>query len=64
MKYYIATSLPRTTAHHVVTHLELGYSIVREKRVFLHSEEPLLFELGPQTNAFYFHPDTFLKELL
>ena len=108
MKYYIATSLSRATAHHMVrdalevlghelsydwtvhgsvksvskerlrevamceldgiseadfvvvllpggkgTHLELGYSIARGKRVFLHSEEPLLFELGPQTNAFY-----------
>lgn len=112
MKYYIATSLSRATAHHMVrdalevlghelsydwtvhgsvksvskerlrevamceldgiseadfvvvllpggkgTHLELGYSIARGKRVFLHSEEPLLFELGPQTNAFYHHPE-------
>ena len=112
MKYYIATSLSRTTAHHLVrdaleilgheisydwtlhgsvksvskerlrevatneldgvsaadfvvvllpgghgTHLELGYSIARGKKVFLHSEEPLHFELGPQTNAFYYHPE-------
>lgn len=112
MKYYIATSLSRTTAHHVVrdtlrtwgyeisydwtlhgsvksvskerlrevatlelngvseadfvvvllpggngTHLELGFAIARGKKVFLHSEDPLVFELGPQTNAFYHHPD-------
>jgi hypothetical protein len=111
MKYYIATSLSRTTAHHAVrdslkvlgheisydwtvhgsvksvskerlqevatlelegvseadfvvvllpggkgTHLELGFALAKGKLVFLHSEEPLLFELGPQTNAFYHHP--------
>ncbi len=39
------------------THLELGFAIARGKKVFLHSEDPLLFELGPQTNAFYHHPD-------
>lgn len=39
------------------THLELGYAIARGKQVFLHSEEPLLFELGPQTNAFYYYPE-------
>ena len=39
------------------THLELGFAIARGKRIFLHSEDPLLFELGPQTNAFYHHPD-------
>ncbi len=39
------------------THLELGFAIARGKRVFLHSEDPLAFELGPQTNAFYHHPD-------
>lgn len=39
------------------THLELGFSIAKGKRVFLHSEDPLAFELGPQTNAFYHHPD-------
>jgi nucleoside 2-deoxyribosyltransferase len=111
MKYYIATSLLRMAAHHVVrealkisgheisydwtthgnvksvskerlrevavlelegiaeadfvvvllpggggTHIELGFSLARKKRVFLHSEDPLAFELGPQTNAFYHHP--------
>ncbi len=39
------------------THLELGYSIASGKRVFLHSEDPLLFEPGPQTNTFYHHPE-------
>ncbi len=37
------------------THLELGFAIARGKRVFLHSEDSLVFELGPQTNAFYHH---------
>jgi hypothetical protein len=112
MKFYIATSLSRATAHHIVrdtlrncgheitydwtlhgsvksvskerlqevallelggisqadfvigllpggsgTHLELGFAIARSKKVFLHSEDSLIFELGPQTNAFYHHPD-------
>lgn len=112
MKFYIATSLSRAAAHHIVrdtlkqcgheisydwtlhgsvksvskerlrevalleldgvseadfvivllpggngTHLELGFSIARGKQVFLHSEDSLAFELGPQTNAFYHHPD-------
>jgi nucleoside 2-deoxyribosyltransferase len=39
------------------THLELGFSIARGKKVFLHCEDPLVFELGPQTNVFYHHPD-------
>lgn len=39
------------------THLELGFSIARGKRIFLHTEDSLTFELGPQTNAFYHHPD-------
>lgn len=39
------------------THLEMGFAIARDKKVFLHSEDPLLFELGPQTNAFYHHHD-------
>lgn len=39
------------------THLELGFAIAREKRIFVHSEDSLVFELGPQTNAFYHHPD-------
>ncbi len=112
MKFYIATSLSRMTAHRIVrdalknwdheisydwtlhgsvksvskerlqevaslelngiseadfvvvllpgghgTHLELGFAIARGKKVFLHTEDPLTFELGPQTNAFYHHPD-------
>jgi nucleoside 2-deoxyribosyltransferase len=39
------------------THLELGFAIASGKRIFLHSEDPTLFELGSQTNAFYHHPD-------
>ena len=39
------------------THLELGFAIAGGKRIFLHSEDPLVFELGPQTNAFYHHPE-------
>lgn len=112
MKFYIATSLSRVAAHHVVrdvliksgheisydwtlhgnvksvskerlqevaelellgiseadfvvvllpggngTHLELGFSIARAKKIFLHTEDYIVFELGPQTNAFYHHPD-------
>jgi hypothetical protein len=38
------------------THLELGFALGNNKKVFLHTEEPSLFELGPQTNAFYHHP--------
>ena len=38
------------------THLELGFAIARGKKIFLHSEDQTLFELGPQTNAFYHHP--------
>lgn len=112
MKFYIATSLSRAEAHHVVrdalkiwgheisydwtlhgsvrsvsrerlrevatlelegvaeadfmvvllpggkgTHLELGFALARGKKIFLHSEDPSMFDLGPQTNAFYHHPD-------
>ncbi len=39
------------------THVELGFAIAAGKKVFLYSEDPELFELGPQTNAFYHHPD-------
>lgn len=39
------------------THIELGFALGKEKRVFLHTEDPSLFELGPQTSAFYHHPD-------
>lgn len=37
-------------------HLELGFAIASGKRIFLHSEDPTVFELGPQTSAFYHHP--------
>ncbi len=37
------------------THLELGFALASGKKIFLHSEDPSLFELGPQTNAFYHH---------
>jgi len=39
------------------THLELGFAMGNHKRVFLHSEDPALFDLGPQTSAFYHHPE-------
>lgn len=39
------------------THLELGVALASNKKIFLHSEDPSLFELGPQTNAFYHHPN-------
>jgi nucleoside 2-deoxyribosyltransferase len=39
------------------THVELGFALASGKKVFLHSEDPSLFELGPQTNAFYHHLD-------
>jgi hypothetical protein len=38
------------------THLELGFAMGKNKKIFLHSEDPSLFDLGPQTNAFYHHP--------
>ncbi len=37
------------------THAELGFSIANQKRVFLHSEDPSVFEIGPQACAFYHH---------
>jgi len=39
------------------THTELGFAIGKGKKIFLHTEDSLLFELGPQTNVFYHHPD-------
>lgn len=39
------------------THLELGFAMGKNKKFFLHSEDPALFDLGPQTSAFYHHPD-------
>jgi len=38
------------------THVELGLSIASGKMVYLHSEDPNLFEIGPQVCAFYHHP--------
>lgn len=39
------------------THAELGFSIASKKRVFVHSEDPSVFEVGPQVCAFYHHSD-------
>ena len=39
------------------THVELGLSIASKKKVFIHSEDPMTFEIGPQVCAFYHHPD-------
>lgn len=39
------------------THVELGFSIASKKRVLIHSEDPALFELGPEACAFYHHAD-------
>ncbi len=38
------------------THTELGLSLGGGKKVFIHSEDPSAFELGPQVCAFYHHP--------
>jgi hypothetical protein len=35
------------------THCEFGISVGCKKKVFLHSEDPMVFELGPQVTAFY-----------
>ena len=39
------------------THAELGFALGCKKRVFIHSEDPMAFEVGPQTCAFYHHAD-------
>ncbi len=39
------------------THVELGFSIGSGKRVFIHSEDPMAFEVGPQVCAFYHHAE-------
>lgn len=39
------------------THAELGFSIASKKQVFIHSEDPMTFEIGPQACAFYHHSD-------
>ncbi len=38
------------------THVELGLAIASKKKVFIHSEDPMVFEIGPQVCAFYHHP--------
>jgi nucleoside 2-deoxyribosyltransferase len=37
------------------THTELGLSLASGKKVFIHSEDPQAFALGPQVCAFYHH---------
>ena len=39
------------------THFELGFAMGNNKKVFLHSEDSSLFDLGPQTSPFYHHSD-------
>ncbi|MFI5334478.1 MAG: nucleoside 2-deoxyribosyltransferase [Chlamydiales bacterium] len=39
------------------THAELGFSLASKKQVFIHSEDPMAFELGPEVCAFYHHRD-------
>jgi nucleoside 2-deoxyribosyltransferase len=39
------------------THAELGFSLGIQKPVFIHSEDPTAFELGPQACAFYHHSE-------
>lgn len=39
------------------THVELGLSIASKKKVFIHSEDPMMFEMGTQVCAFYHHAD-------
>ncbi len=39
------------------THAELGFALGCKKRVFIHSEDPMAFEIGPQVCAFYHHAD-------
>ena len=37
------------------THVEIGYTLGNGKSLFLHSEDPATFQIGPQANAFYHH---------
>lgn len=39
------------------THAELGFSIASRKKVFIHSEDPKTFEIGPEICAFYHHAE-------
>lgn len=38
------------------THVEIGVALGRVIPIYIHSEDPKCFDLGPQTNAFYHHP--------
>ncbi len=39
------------------THLELGFAVANEKKIFVHSEDSKLLEPGLQTSVFYYHPN-------
>lgn len=39
------------------THVELGLSLASGKKTFVHSEDPSMFEIGPQVCAFYHAPE-------
>ena len=39
------------------THVELGFSVASKRRVFIHSEDPAVFETGPEVCAFYHHSE-------
>ncbi len=39
------------------THAELGFAIAAKKGVFIHSEDPAVFEPGSEVCAFYHHAD-------
>lgn len=39
------------------THVELGLSLASRKKVFIHSEDPSIFEPGPQVCVFYHSPN-------
>ncbi len=39
------------------THTELGMSLGKDKRVFIHSEDPTAFESNPEACAFYHRSD-------
>lgn len=38
------------------THVELGLSLASGKKIFIHCEDPNMFEVGPQVCAFYHAP--------
>ncbi len=39
------------------THTEFGFSIAQKKHIFIHSEDPSVFEIGQQVCAFYYHKE-------